>query len=68
MASRCLTYRIVKRPDGRFDIAATCTTGSTVDRRNLATPAAVKDALDLLSAILDAQNLHLLQAGGPALD
>lgn len=67
MSPRCVIYEIHSGIDGAIAISVTTTTGMTVERRDLATFADAQAALDDLRAILAAQDLDLIQAGGPAL-
>lgn len=58
--SRSVTYQIVHRPDGRFDIVITTTTGKTFEKTKLENLAAVAIALQNLQAIITALNLELI--------
>lgn len=49
------------------DIAVTTTTGMTVERRDLASQSEAQAALNDLRAVLAAQDLNLIQIGGPVL-
>ena len=65
--SRCATYRIIARTDGRIDIAVTTTSGLTVGRDGFTSFAAAQAALQELRAMLAANTGRLVHAGGPAL-
>lgn len=67
MSSRCVTYEIFAHANGMVDIAVTTTTGMTVERRDLASHTEAQAALNDLRAILAAQDLDLIQSGGPVL-
>ena len=65
--SRCATYRIIERADGRLDITVTSTSGLTVRREGFPSVAEAQAALQDLRVVLAANTWHLVHAGGPAL-
>ncbi len=62
---RRASYRIIERPDGRFDIAVTLAGGGTQTREGLAGPAEVEAALAMLRDLMAACGADL--AEGPTL-
>lgn len=67
MSSRCVTYEVFARANGMVDIAVTTTTGMTVERRDLTSHSEAQAVLNDLRAVLAAQDLDLIQIGGPVL-
>ncbi|GEP12736.1 hypothetical protein [Methylobacterium gnaphalii] len=51
---RRVSYRIIERPDGRFDVVVTSVGGATLSREALETREDVEDALDTLRALMAA--------------
>lgn len=58
---RRASYRIIERPDGRFDIAVTLAGGGTQCREGLSTPAEVESALALLRDLMAACGTELVE-------
>ena len=58
---RRASYRIIERPDGRFDIAVTLAGGGTHARDGLRTRAEVEAALDLLGGLMAACGAVLVE-------
>lgn len=56
------SYRILERPDGRFDIAVTLAGGGTHFREGLSTPAEVQTALAMLRDLMTACGAVLVEA------
>ena len=59
---RHASYRIIERPDGRFDIAVTLAGGGTHVREGSASPADVETALATLRDVLTACGAVLVEA------
>ncbi|GJD57302.1 hypothetical protein [Methylobacterium dankookense] len=58
---RRASYRIIERPDGRFDIAVTLAGGGTQSREGLATRAEVSSALAMLRDLMAACGADLVE-------
>lgn len=59
---RPATYRIIERPDGRFDISVTLSGGGTHVREGLKTKADVDAALATLRDLMAACDVVLVEA------
>ena len=59
--TRIVLYRIIDRPDQRYDLTATLTLDKTFTRESLASMAEVNAALDLLRFIMAACGVELVQ-------
>lgn len=58
--ARPVLYRIIDRPDGRFDVTATLVPDKTFTREGLASLAEVNAALDVLRDIMSACGAELV--------
>ncbi|UYW28256.1 hypothetical protein OKC48_06985 [Methylorubrum extorquens] len=59
--ARSVSYQVVQRPDGHFDIAVTLAGGRTHYREGLATRADVDRALDLLRDLMASCGAPLIE-------
>lgn len=59
--ARSVSYQVVQRPDGQFDIAVTLAGGRTHFREGLASRADVDCALDLLRDLMAACGAPLIE-------
>ncbi|CAO4140172.1 hypothetical protein LNAOJCKE_3492 [Methylorubrum aminovorans] len=59
---RHASYRIIERPDGRFDIAVTLAGGGTHVREGLVNPVDVQTALAMLRDLMAACGAVLVEA------
>lgn len=59
--SRRASYRIIERPDGRFNVAVTLAGGGTHTREGLANRAEIESALALLRDLMDACGAELVE-------
>lgn len=59
--ARSVSYQVIQRPDGHFDIAVTVAGGRTQYREGLATRPDVDRALDLLRDLMAACGAPLIE-------
>jgi hypothetical protein len=59
--ARSVSYQVIHKPDGRFDIAVTLAGGRTHYREGLATESEVTEALDLLRDLMTACGAALIE-------
>lgn len=59
--ARGVSYQVIQRPNGHFDIAVTLAGGRTHFREGLATRTDVDIALNLLRDLMEACGAHLVE-------